>query len=166
MSLVLTGVTGSLPNGVRSTGSPFTRRRPDSTVRPIKGYAGHTKARASGCKVRQAESAPAIWPGTDPRIVESIFRKIAIDTCIHQRCQRSGGEFFRGFVGERPAIGGDGDHGSPAEAGHYPFFGSVRLQPDLRAQHQECAPAALGKLDRRVARAGQIIGNDSEHDTS
>ena len=75
MSLVLTGVTGSPPNGVRSTRSPFTRRRPDSTVRPIKGYAGHTKARASGCMVRQAESAPAIWPGTDPRIVESIFRK-------------------------------------------------------------------------------------------
>ena len=35
-----------------------------------------------------------------------------------------------------------------------------------RLQRQERAPAPLGKLDRRVPRARQIIGNESEHDPS
>ena len=99
MSLVVTGDTGSRPNAVRSTGSPLNQQHDSTaTVRPIAGYAGHTTARASGWRVRHAASAPATCPGTDPRIVESIFRNTRSAPALISAVTRVRGEFFGGLV--------------------------------------------------------------------
>ena len=112
MSLVITGVTGSRPNAVRSTGSPLTSSRFDSTVRPI-------------ARIRRAHDRPGIRmarpprrkrPGHLPRHRPAHrridFQEDAIDAGVHQRRHRIGGQFFSGFVVERAAVGGDGDRRS------------------------------------------------------
>ena len=117
-----------------------------STVRPIRGYAGQTTARASGCRVRHAASAPAIWPGTDPRIVESIFRKMRSMPEIDQGRNRVGGQFLSSLVAQSATVGGDGDDRTLDSS-------DLSGLPDSSpTQCQERLPAALGELDGRVAR--------------
>ena len=90
------------------------------------------------------------------------FQKDPIDAGIRSaRDSASAVQFFGGFVAERAAVGGDGDHigvvkpdrtsGSGPESADHPGDSSV-------------SPSALGKLDGRVPGARQIIGNETQHD--
>src|SRR5215475_10923819 len=60
--------------GERWTGTPCTERRPCTTVRPMAGKAGHTRAARARAPSTSASSSTA----TGPRNVESIFLKRAL----------------------------------------------------------------------------------------
>ena len=146
---------------VHSTGSPFTSRRPDSTVRPIRGYAGHTNSPRIGMHGSPRGKRSCYLATHRPAHRRIDFQKDPIDARAHQRAQAR-----RPYIFSATSLPSARQSVVMAMTSRRVWSPRVRVgSPESRSpsKSQERAPAALGKLDGRVAGARQIIGNKPQH---